>query len=348
MGHKHLTTDSRCQIYALLSNGIKQKDIAKHLKVSTSTICRELKRNRGLKGYRNKQADTKAKFRRHHASSCPKKMTPGLIKIIEDKLTEKWSPGQIMGVLRTSHIKVSYESIYRYIWANKKAGGKLYTHLRRRGKKYNHRGAKTAGRGCIPNRVDIQSRPNIVEKKTRSGDWEGDTIIGAKQQGVILSLVDRKSKFTLLAKMEGKYAAQVPELIKTCLQRLPKKVKGHSITFDNGKEFSKHEEITSKTGLLCYFATPYRSWERGLSEHTNGLVRQYCPKGTNLTHYSDAEIQYVEDQLNNRPRKVLGYRTPREVCAVGAQSSDGGKKLPCHEMCRSCKKDGGGPTEVGY
>ena len=147
----------------------------------------------------------------------------------------------------------------------------------------------------------------------RIGDWEGDTIIGASQKGVILSLVDRKSKYTLLAKMEGKYAGQVPGLIKSCFKRLPRKVIGHSITFDNGKEFSKHEEITKKTGLSCYFATPYHSWERGLNEHTNGLVRQYCPKGSNLTHYSDEDIQYVEDQLNNRPRKVLGYRTPREV-----------------------------------
>jgi len=197
--------------------------------------------------------------------------------------------------------------------ADKKSGGALYTHLRRRGKKYNRRGAKTAGRGCIPNRVDIQERPKIVESKSRMGDWEGDTIIGAGQQGVILSLVDRKSKFTLLAKMEGKYAGQVPDLIKQCFKRLPTKVTSHTITFDNGKEFSRHQSITKKTGLRCYFATPYHSWERGLNEHTNGLVRQYCPKGSNLTHYADEDIQYVEDQLNNRPRKVLGYQTPREV-----------------------------------
>ena len=258
------------------------------------------------------QADQKAVERRHYASSRPKKMTLPLIKLVEAKLLEKWSPEQIAGVLRSNNILISHESIYRHIWTDKKAGGGLYTHLRRRGKKYNRRGAKTAGRGCIPNRVDIQKRPKIVEKKSRLGDWEGDTIIGAKQQGVILSLVDRKSKFTLLAKMNGKYADQVPDLIKQCFKRLPKKIIGHSITFDNGKEFSRHEQITKKTKLRCYFATPYHSWERGLNEHTNGLVRQYCPKKSNLTHYSDAEIQYVEDQLNNRPRKVLGYRTPRE------------------------------------
>jgi len=313
MGYKHLTTDSRCQIYTLLSIGVAQTDIAEHLGVSASTVCRELKRNTGLRGYRHKQGHSMAVGRRHQASSRPKKMTDSLIGIIEEKLAEKWSPDQIAGVLKHSHILISPESIYRHVWADKKAGGLLYTHLRRRGKKYNHRGAKTAGRGCIPNRVDIQQRPKIVDSKSRIGDWEGDTIIGAKQQGVILSLVDRKSKFTLLAKMDGKYANQVPGLITQCFKRLPKKVAGHSITFDNGKEFSQHEKITEKTGMDCFFATPYHSWERGLNEHTNGLVRQYCPKGSNLTHYSGEDIQYVENQLNNRPRKVLQYRTPKEV-----------------------------------
>jgi IS30 family transposase len=313
MGYTHLTTDSRSQIYALQSTGVAQKNIAKHLCVSRSTICRELKRNVGQRGYRHKQADEMAASRRYQASSRPKKMTPAIIKTIDERLAEHWSPEQIAGVMESNNIHISHESIYRHIWANKRAGGRLYTHLRRRGKKYNRRGAKTAGRGCIPNRVDIQQRPKIVEKKCRIGDWEGDTIIGAKQQGVILSLVDRKSKYTLLAKMEGKYAGQVPGLIKKCFKRLPKKIAGHSITFDNGKEFSQHEKITKKTGLRCYFATPYHSWERGLNEHTNGLVRQYCPKGSNLTHYSDEDIQYVENQLNNRPRKVLGYRTPKEV-----------------------------------
>jgi IS30 family transposase len=313
MKYQQLTRDQRCQINTLVSIGMLQKDIAENLCVAPSTICRELKRNTGLKGYRYNQADAKAVSRRHEASCRPKKMCPRLIGIIEGKLLEKWSPDQISGVLRSNDIFISHESIYRHIWANKKVGGNLYTYLRRRGKKYNRRGAKTAGRGCIPNRVDIQHRPKIVERKSRIGDWEGDTIIGAKQQGVILSLVDRKSKFTLLAKMEGKYAKQVPGLIKKCFKRLPRTVTGHSITFDNGKEFSKHEEITKKTGLPCYFATPYHSWERGLNEHTNGLVRQYCPKGSNLTDYSDEDIQYVEDELNSRPRKVLGYRTPREA-----------------------------------
>jgi IS30 family transposase len=292
---------------------MQQKEIAKELGVSPSTICRERKRNTGQRGYRYQQADALAIERRHQASCKPKKMLPPLLAVIKEKLVKKWSPEQISGVLRSSDIFISHESIYRYIWSDKRSGGSLYKHLRRRGKKYNRRSAKTAGRGCIPDRVDIQQRPKRVERKSRIGDWEGDTMIGAKQQGVILSLVDRKTKYTLLAKMKGKYAEQVPELIKECFKRLPKKVPGYTITFDNGKEFSKHKQITNKTGLHCYFATPYHSWERGLNEHTNGLSRQYFPKNSNLEDYSEEEIQYVEDQLNDRPRKVLKYLTPREA-----------------------------------
>ena len=313
MRYNQLTIESRCQIYALKSKGFTQKDIAEHLKVAPSTICRELKRNTGQRGYRYQQADEASIQRRQQASRRPSRMLPELIAKIDENLLDDWSPEQISGVLKANNILISHESIYKHIWANKKNGGKLYTHLRHRGKKYNRKGSKTAGRGCIPNRVDITERPKIVEKKIRIGDWEGDTIIGALQQGVILSLVDRMSKYTLLAKMDGKYAEQVPDLIKAGLKRLPKKVTHYTVTFDNGKEFSRHEQITKQTKLRCFFATPYHSWERGLNEHTNGLVRQYCPKGSNLNDYSAEDLLFVEDKLNNRPRKVLGYRTPREV-----------------------------------
>lgn len=313
MKYHHLTTEQRCQIYALNATQQPQKIIAKQLGVSPSTVCRELKRNIGQKGYRHKQAQEKAELRRYYANHRARKMTPAVIMLIKEKLRIKWSPEQISGRLRTNNISISYESIYRHIWIDKKAGGNLYTNLRRRGKKYNSRGSKTAGRGCIPNRVDIVKRPKIVEKKCRLGDWEGDTIIGPKHQGVILSLVDRKSKLTLLAKMEGKHAKQVPGLIKQCFKGLPKKITGHSITFDNGKEFSHHEKISKQNKLRCYFATPYHSWERGLNEHTNGLVRQYFPKACELINLTVEEISFVENQLNNRPRKVLGYRTPKEV-----------------------------------
>ena len=288
MHHNQLTYEIRCQIYTLKSTGMTQKEIAHSIGVSPSTISREFKRNTGERGYRFQQAHEKATERRIKASSTPKKMTPGLIQIIEESLKHHWSPDQISGFLnRYFNIQISHETIYRHIWADKRNGGILYTYLRRRGKKYTSRGKKNAGRGCIPNRKDISERPKVVEEKSRIGDWEGDTIIGAQQQGVLLTLVDRKTKYTIIEPMNGKYADQVPGLIEASLKRLPKKGTQESplvcrtITFDNGKEFSKHENITKKTGAVCYFATPYHSWERGLNENTNGLIRQYFPKTKN-------------------------------------------------------------------
>jgi len=312
MSYKHLTYELRCQIYALKSKGHLQQEIALQLNMDASTISRELKRNSGAKGYRFKQAQEKSESRRHEASSKPKRMTEILIETIDSKLRTKWSPEQISGVLKASGTPISYESIYRHVWADKRSGGELYKYLRRAGKKYNYKGGLKAGRGCIPNRVDITERPPIVEKKQRFGDWEADTIIGAQHKGAIVSLVDRKSKFTFLYGLPNKCAALVTEAIISCLKKLPKKMR-QTITYDNGKEFSSHEKIAKALDVKCYFATPYHSWERGLNEHTNGLVRQYFPKGSDLSIISSDEIQFAEDQLNDRPRKVLGYRTPREV-----------------------------------
>jgi len=311
--YNHLIRDQRSQIYALKSNGLKQQDIAAHLGVSPSTISRELKRNRGARDYRFQQADKFATERRHAASSKPKHMIPSVVKIIEEKILEKWSPEQISGRLKLeAGIAISYESIYKHIWANKQQGGTLYTHLRHSGKKYNKRSSGRAGRGCIPNRVDITERPAIVEEKSRLGDWEGDTIIGANHQGAILSIVDRKSKFTLLAKLKDKRADGVVKATKACFDRLPDPIV-RTITYDNGKEFSAHEQISELLNAQCYFATPYHSWERGLNEHTNGLARQYVPKGTDFKTVSAQKVQRIEDALNNRPRKILSYWTPKEM-----------------------------------
>lgn len=312
-GYNHLIRDQRSQIYALLSNGLAQQDIAAHLGLHPSTISRELKRNTGGRGYRFQQADKFATERRQAASSAPKKMIPSVVKIIEEKIREKWSPEQISGRLKLElDISISHESIYQHIWADKQQGGTLYTHLRHSGKKYNKRSSGKAGRGCIPNRVDIKERPTVVEEKSRLGDWEGDTIIGANHQGAILSIVDRKSKFTLLAKLENKCADGVVKATKTCFDRLSDPIV-HTITYDNGKEFSAHEQISKLLGTQCFFATPYHSWERGLNEHTNGLVRQYIPKGTDFSTVSTREVLAIENALNDRPRKILDYLTPKEM-----------------------------------
>ena len=282
------------------------------IKAHRSTVYREIARNSGPAGYLVKQAQELSDAKREMASSGPLKMTTENIFLIENRLYEKWSPEQISGYFKVNNIlEVSPETIYQHVWANKAAGGKLYLCLRHTGKRYNKRGAKTAGRGLIPNRNDIENRPKIVEEKRRIGDIEGDTIMGAQHKGAILSYVDRHSKYTKLALMPDKKSESVLLGTRQTLEQFKGRL--HTITFDNGKEFSGHEDLSALLTVSCFFAKPYHSWERGLNEHTNGLVRQYFPKSTPFDILTTAMVQDVEDALNSRPRKILGYKTPREV-----------------------------------
>ena len=246
-------------------------------------------------------------------------MTSSLLSRIDSLLLEEWSPDQIAGRLKLEGIAISPESIYQHVRKDKRAGGTLYKHLRHKGKKYSQRvSGKSAGRGCIPNRVDIDERPKVVEEKSRIGDWEGDTIIGAHHQGVLVSYVDRHSKLTLLKRIDRKTSDLVTQATIEKLQGLSV----HTVTYDNGKEFSDHTRISQALDAPCSFAKPYHSWERGLNEHTNGLVRQYLPKGTNLKQVSDDTIQWITEKLNHRPRKILGYKTPMEVFMAGTQTAN--------------------------
>ena len=311
-GYHHVTRDIRSQIYALKATGTTLHQIAAIVGFHVSTISREIKRNTGGRGYRYKQADEKAVERRENASRTPKKLTQTLVAIIEEKLLEKWSPDQISGRLKDKDIaSISHETIYQHIWKNKRTGGTLYKHLRHNGKKYNKRSSGKAGRGCIPNRVDITERPPIVEQKTRIGDWEGDTVISAVSKTAILTVVDRHSKFTRIKKLGRKTAENVRIAMKKVMTSLPYPVL--TVTYDNGMEFAAHQDIAADLNTHCYFAAPYHSWERGLNEHTNGLIRQYLPKSVDFKNVTDDEIQAIEDRLNNRPRKILGYKTPMEV-----------------------------------
>ena len=272
-GYLHLTCEQRCQIYALLQSGHSQAHIARQIGVDPSTISRELVRNTGARGYRFKQAHEKASQRRQAASDKPRKMTPDLVELIEEKLTqEQWSPNQISGRLAKDGVAfISHERIYQHVWKDKKDGGTLYLHLRHSGKKYNRRKGKNSGRGLISNRVDIDQRPPIVAAKSRIGDWEADTIIGANHKGVVMSHVERTSKYTKLAKLPDKNADFVVQACARVLLPLADQIE--TITYDNGKEFASHAQIATSLGALSYFAKPYHSWERGLNEHTNGLFR---------------------------------------------------------------------------
>ena len=312
-GYRHLTYEERCQIYALKKSGIPSSVIALDLGVHKSTINRELLRNSGDKGYRYKQAQRLSDEKRRQASCAPTKMTDECIATIEDKLiNEQWSPEQISGWMkRIFGYSISHESIYQHIWRDKKRGGSLYKHLRHGGKKYNKRSGTYAGRGCIPGRVDIDERPKVVDKKQRIGDWELDTIIGKNHNGAIVSMVNRASKFTKLMLVPYKTSDAVTSAITDAL--LPLKPFVFTMTADNGKEFAGHQELKAVLGAQVYFAKPYHSWERGLNEHTNGLVRQYFPKGTDFDSLRQDDVQEVESLLNSRPRKVLDFQTPMEV-----------------------------------
>lgn len=312
-GYHHLTYAERCQIYVLKKRGDSFSSIATLLNVHRSTISRELKRNTGRKGYRFIQAQEMADERRQTASSTPTKMNEEIIAIVKEKLSFQWSPEQISGWMKLQNFpkSISYETIYRLIWKDKRNGGVLYKQLRHRGKKYNKRGSSKSGRGCIPGRIDIKERPTIVEEKMRIGDFELDTIQSTGHKGAIVSMVDRASKLTKLAKVSGSSSEEVTAAIIECLGPINGSI--HTLTADNGKEFARHAQISEALGVSFYFATPYHSWERGLNEHTNGLVRQYFPKSFSFESITQKDVRVVEDLLNNRPRKVLGYQTPEEV-----------------------------------
>ena len=312
-GYHHLTYAERCQIYGLKASGYSQRAIAREMNRSPATISRELRRNSGERGYRHKQAEHKARERRRAASSRPWKLTAELWSLIEGLLGLAWSPQQIAGRLRLDGVvSVSTEWIYQYIRADRQRGGVLWRSLRRRGKKPNVTAGRDRGRGCIPNRVDISERPACVAAKSRVGDWEVDTVIGKGHQGALVTLVDRMSKLVLIQKVSRKTAVAVGDAISARLAPYPV----HTITADNGKEFARHETMARTLSASFFFARPYASWERGLNEHTNGLIRGYFPKGTDFHAVTAAEVQRVQDALNTRPRKVLGYRTPQEVMAA--------------------------------
>jgi IS30 family transposase len=308
---KQLTYEQRCQIYALKKTQISQQQIADAVGVSQPTISRELKRNTGGNGYRFSQAQRKTQQRR--AAACKAtKMTPSMIALVESKLREKLSPEQISGWLLDEHEKLlSYETIYLYIWADKAAGGDLYTELRRRGKAYQPRSKSQAGRGHIKNRVSIDERPEIVEAKTRVGDWEIDLVIGKGHSGALVTIVDRATSFTVSKRINNKMAQTVTDATIELLK--PFKGAVLTITADNGKEFAYHEKITAALGAQVYFADPYCSWQRGLNENTNGLLRQYWPKKTDFKKVSAREVKAVILQLNDRPRKKLSYKTPEKL-----------------------------------
>lgn len=309
----HLTQEQRYTISVMIKQDHSQADIARTIGKCKSVVCRELKRNCDKRNgeYRYDLAQRKYEER---MKNKPKsiKLTGDLKEKTLDLLKEDFSPEQIHGRLKSrGEETVSPETIYSYVWDDKAKGGKLYLHLRCQGRKYRKRGDLKDSRGIIKNRVSIDKRPELVEKKNRFGDLEGDLIIGKNHQQAIVTINDRSAGVLRMGKVKSKDAIQVKKVIVSLLEDwLPYDVR--TLTLDNGKEFAEHELITENTGVDVYFAHPYSPWQRGANENLNGLIRQYLPKGTDFSKISDSDIEEIETKLNNRPRKRYNFDTPIE------------------------------------
>lgn len=308
-GYTQLTREQRYQIHALLHTEQNQIQIAIVVGVHKATISRELRRNRVLRGYRPHQAHHLAQARQ--TTKRRPRLAPTTWQQVEALVREAWSPEQIRGRLQREHGQtISHEWMYQYIYQDKQAGGDLYRSLRcqkARRKRY----GTYSRRGRIVNQVSRDERPVVVLTRQRIGDWEGDTVIGKGHRGALVTLVERQSKYTVIQGVPQKTAAAVRTAVARGLR--PHKARVQTITYDNGREFSDHAGMAKDLDARIYFAHPYASWERGVNENTNGLIRQYFPKDRDLTRVTDHQLAAVMDILNHRPRKTLGYRTPHEV-----------------------------------
>ena len=318
MGFKHLNYMKRCQILAFWKAGYKQEDIAKEVGVHQSTISRELNKNitfvrTKLGSWQYKPDYAQGNARERHIKKRKKiKLTSEVAQFIREKIQSQWSPEQISGYAKKHGLfSIGKEWIYQFILKDKEKGGKLFLNLRHQNKRYRKRYGSPKRTGPIKNRRFIDERPKIIDERKRLGDWEIDTIIGKQQRQAVVSIVERLSKKTILKKVSRRSASFVTNATIEGLKTLSRAV--HSITSDNGSEFAYHEMISKELDTEFYFAHPYSSWERGLNENTNGLVRQYLKKGSCFTDVHDDDLDKIANQLNNRPRKSLGFATPNEV-----------------------------------
>ncbi len=302
MNYTHLTQEERYQISTLLREGFSKRYIAWRLNRSPSTISREIARNRARNGYFAQHAHKLA--RRRHCPN-PKRIPYDTWVQVIAYLDLQWSPEQI-----ASHVSVSLHSIYRFIQQDKSRDGLLFRNLRFRNQRKRKYGS-IEPRGQLANRKSIHDRPAEIEQRSRFGDLEIDTIVGKNHQQSLVSIVDRKTGYLWLKKCSTRKAEEVCQ----ATIRLLKPIKAHlnTITADNGKEFSLHEYAAQELDVDWYFADPYSAWQRGTNENTNGLIRQYIRKGSDLNDYTDAYIAEITQRLNHRPRKRLGFKSPSQV-----------------------------------
>lgn len=312
----HLTLDERERLSQMHHAGDSNAQIARELGRHPATISRELRRNaRDFdEEYSPHAAQHRACERRAARPLTPKMERPELRDAVRRGLAQRWSPDQIAGRMKQRHPDdprrhVSHQTIYAWIRAQPAEDRQRFRSYLRRGGKRRPRDDR---RGKLTGTVSIEGRPKVINQRRRYGDWEGDTVVGARHSGAIVTLVERKCGYLLTAKSCDRQARRVADKIESRLRALPPALR-RSATMDNGKEFADHARLSKRLGIKVYFAQPYCSWQRGTNEHTNGLLRQFIPKGTDFRQVSWQELDRYTRQLNDRPRKRLGYRTPAEV-----------------------------------
>jgi len=315
----HLTLEEREIIAHLHRTGKMQTQIADRLGRSKSTISRELRRNRSRNGYWAVAAQRRAERRRSERPWVAKMQRPDVRRYVRERLRQRWSPDQIAGRSHSDfphdrRQQISHQTIYAWIRAEDASGQHWQKHLRRLGRKR----PEWEKRGRLPTSVSIEGRPAVVDRRSRFGDWEGDTIVGANRRGGAVTLVERKSGYLLLGRVRNLQAATVRQAAARQYVATPAALR-KTLTLDNGKEFAEHEQLAVEAALRIYFAKPYCAWQRGTNENTNGLIRQFFPKGTDLANIPEHRFTKVQQLLNDRPRKRLGYRTPNEVLAPRLQ-----------------------------
>lgn len=311
--YTQLTVKERYNIEFLIQEGFSNKYIALKFGRNKSTIGRELKRNKASNcKYIAERANDFAIGRCRRESGS--KFTTFTREYISKMLKNKWSPEQISARLKSEHnIFISHELIYQYINNDRKLGGTLYKRLPCRGKKYKKRNVKGRGKVWkkVPKRTPISERPSKDILKKHIGNWEGDTIEGKGHRSGLGTFVDMKAKLTIIRKLKNKTSMEMKNAIVESFKNCPELI--NTLTVDNGNEFALHDKISTTLKSKVYFADPYSPWQRGLNENTNGLIRKFFPKGTDFNKITEREILKVQDLLNNRPRKTLGFKTPKEV-----------------------------------
>ncbi len=316
MTYHQITFEERYTLGLLRQGGLPPAAIARVLGHHRSTIGREVRRNRARSDgtYRPQLADWYARGRRSQ-SRRHQRFTAAEWARIQALLREDWSPEQVAGWLRRQgELAISHETIYRYIWADKRAGGALYRHLRGARKQRRKRYGRYDSRGRLAGKRPISARPAAVEARTEVGHWEADTMLGAGQAGpCVLSLVERKTGYLVLGKLQQRTSAAVNRRTQSLIHAQPHPVR--TITVDKGTEFHEYAALERATATQFYFATPHHAWERGTNENTNGLLRQYLPKRQSMAYLTQHDCNRIAAKLNRRPRKRLGYRTPEECYA---------------------------------